>query len=178
MNKNLNEEIYEIDKLTLLDCSKLEFKKEESGYLTLNYEGKEYNKVNPTRLLPFLSKTTYISISYENDEKEFREVGVIKDINELPKEQFDLIDTFLEYKYHMPEITKVYNIKDNMRGAIFVKADTTSGKKTICVRDWYQNFRILGGNYLYVNDADGNKYYCPDVFELDKKSQTVLEMFT
>lgn len=65
-----------------------------------------------------------------------------------------------------------------MRGAIFVKADTTSGQKTICIRDWYQNFRMIGYDYLYVNDADGNKYFCPDIHKLDKKSQLVLEMFT
>ncbi len=67
---------------------------------------------------------------------------------ELDDEQYKLLDSYLEYKYYMPEITKVYSIKDNMRGAIFVKADTTSGQKTICIRDWYQNFRMIGYDYL------------------------------
>lgn len=172
------EETYEVDKLTVLDGSKLELKKEKSGYLTVSYCGMTYRKVTPTRLIPFYSKTTYISLSYENEEKEFREIGVIKDMKELPKEQYELLDQYLEYKYYMPEITRVYNIKDNMRGSIFVKADTTSGSKTICIRDWYQNFRLIGGDYLYVNDADGNKYFCPDVNKLDRKSRNVLEMFT
>lgn len=173
-----NEEIYEVDKLTILDCKKLKFAKEKSGYLTLDFGGEIYHKVNPTRLQPFYSKTTYISLSYENEEKEFREIGVIKDMRELPEEQFALLDDYLEYKYYMPEITKIYSIKDNMRGSIFVKADTTSGEKTICIRDWYQNFRIIGYSYLYVNDADGNKYFCPDTEKLDKKSRIILEMFT
>lgn len=172
------EEIYEVDKLTILDCTKLKFQKEKSGYLTLDFDGKIYHKVNPTRLIPFYSKTTYISIAYENDEKEFREIGVIKDMKELAEDQYRLLEEYLEYKYYMPEITKVYNIKDNMRGSIFVKADTTSGQKTICIRDWYQNFRLIGYDYLYVNDADGNKYFCPDIHKLDKKSRIVLEMFT
>ena len=129
-------------------------------------------------LIPFYSKTTYISLSYENSEKEFREIGVIKDMAELDDEQYKLLDSYLEYKYYMPEITKVYSIKDNMRGAIFVKADTTSGQKTICIRDWYQNFRMIGYDYLYVNDADGNKYFCPDIHKLDRKSRQVLEMYT
>lgn len=171
-------EVYEVDKLNILDCKKLKFQKETSGYLTLDYGGKIYHKVNPTRLIPFYSKTTYISIAYENDEKEFREIGVIKDMKELAEDQYRLLDEYLEYKYYMPEITKVYNIKDNMRGSIFVKADTTSGQKTICIRDWYQNFRLIGYDYLYVNDADGNKYFCPDIHKLDKKSRIVLEMFT
>ncbi len=180
MNNTINNdtEIYEVDKLTILDCEKLKFKQEDSGFLTLEYDGRTYHKVTPTRLIPFYSKTTYISLSYENEEKEFREVGVIKDMKELPEQQYKLLDSYLEYKYFMPEITKVYSIKDNMRGAIFVKADTTSGQKTICIRDWYQNFRMIGYDYLYVNDADGNKYFCPDIHKLDRKSRQVLEMLT
>lgn len=178
MHDEIKDEIYEVDKLTLLDCKKLTFRQEKSGFLTLGYEGKTYSKVDPTRLIPFISKTTYISLSYENEDKEFREIGVIKDMAELDSEQYTLLEKYLEYKYYMPEITKVYSIKDNMQGSIFVKADTTSGSKTICVRDWYQNFRILGANYLYVNDADGNKYFCSDINKLDRKSRNVLEMFT
>ncbi len=178
MSNSIQEEVYEVDKLTILDCGKIKLSKEPSGYLTLDYDGKVYRKVNPTRLVPFVSKTTYISLSYENEEKEFREIGVIKDMKELSKEQYKLLDDYLEYKYYMPEITKVYSIKDNMHGAIFVKADTTSGQKTICIRDWYQNFRMITYDYLYVNDADGNKYFCPNIHKLDKKSRLVLEMFT
>ena len=48
---------------------------------------------------------------------------------ELPPEQFELLNGYLEYKYFMPEITRVYSIRDNMRGAIFVKTDTTAGEK-------------------------------------------------
>lgn len=172
------QEIYEVDKLTLLDCSQIKLKREKSGFLTLDYMGKTYRRINPTRLIPFYSKTTYISLSYENDDKEFREVGVIKDMAELDEEQYKILDSYLEYKYFMPEITKVISIRDNMQGSIFVKSVTTSGEKTICVKDWYQNFRMLTENYLYVNDAEGNKYFCADIHKLDKKSLSVLEMFT
>ena len=178
MDQNIKEETYEVDKLTLLDCSKLSLKREKSGFLTAEYDGKEYKRVDPTRLIPFKTKTRYISLSYENEEKEFREIGVIRDMKELSQEQYELLDIFLEYKYYMPEITKVYSIRDNMRGSIFVRCDTTSGEKTICVRDWYQNFRMLTAEYLYVNDADGNKYFCRDITKLDRKSRGVLEMFT
>ncbi|MBR1723623.1 MAG: DUF1854 domain-containing protein [Ruminococcus sp.] len=171
-------ETFELDRLTLLDCSKIELDLEQSGFLTLKYDGREYHRISPTRLIPFFSRTTYISLSFENEETEFEEIGVIRDMSELSKKQYDILDKYLEYKYYMPEITKVYSIKDNMRGSLFVRADTTSGEKTICVRDWYQNFRMLNDKYLYVNDSDGNKYYCADISKLDRKSRGVLEMFT
>lgn len=174
----MKETEFQVDKLNIIDCGRLTLSLEKSGFLTVAYDGQEYKRVDPTRLIPFFSRTTYISLNYETEDREFREIGVIKDMKELTEEQYNLLDKYLEYKYYMPEITKVYSIRDNMQGSIFVKADTTSGEKTICVRDWYQNFRMLTAEYLYVNDADGNKYYCRDIGKLDRKSRAVLEMFT
>ncbi len=172
------EELYKVDELKLLDCKKIHLTHEKSGFLTLEYEGKVYHKTDPTRLVPFFSKTTYISLSYEDEEKEFHEIGVIKNMADLEEEQYKILDSYLKYKYFMPEILKVYSIRDNMQGSIFVKSLTTAGEKTICIKDWYQNFRMLTDSYLYVNDADGNKYFCEDIHRLDKKSLSVLEMFT
>lgn len=175
--ETLMEEKFEIDRLTILDSSRLKFYKDEGNFISLDYEGEKYFNVRLTRLIPFFSKTTYISVAYDNDDNEFREIGVIKDMSELTEEQFKLIDEYLEYKYYMPEITKVYSIKDNSRGFIFVDIMTTSGRKTICVRDWYSNFRMLSEKLLYAVDVDGNKYFCPDIEKLDRKSLATLEIF-
>ena len=173
----LNEEKFEIDRLEILDCSKLHFYKDEGNFISLTYEGEEYFNVRLTRLTPFYSKTTYISVAYDNKDNEFREIGVIKDLAELPEDQCRMLEEYLEYKYYMPEITKVYSIKDNSRGFIFVDIQTTSGRKTICIRDWYSNFRMLNEKFLYAMDVDGNKYCCTDIDTLDKKSLATLEIF-
>lgn len=171
------EEIFESDKLNILHGSSLNFIKNDSGFLSLEYEKRKYEKVNLTRLVPFYSKNTYISVSYEDEEKNFHEIGVIKDTSQLLKEQRKMIEEYLEFKYYMPKITKVFSIKENNRGYIFVKVDTTSGEKTLAIRDWYSNFKMLSEKMLYVVDADGNKYYSPDIYELDKKSLQCIEMF-
>ncbi len=173
----LMEEKFEIDRLEILDCSKLEFYKDSGNFISLKYNGEDYFNVRLTRLVPFFSKTTYISVAYDNKENEFVELGVIKDMKELSEEQYKMIDEYLEYKYYMPEITKIYSIKDNNRGFIFVDIDTTSGRKTICIRDWYSNFRMLTEHLLYAVDVDGNKYCCNDIDTLDKKSLAILEIF-
>ena len=172
------EEKYEVDKLTLLNGGELLFKKEKSGFLTLEKGGKTYHKVNLTRLIPFVTKTEYISVSYENDEKEFIEIGVIKNTADLPDGQREIVNEFLSFKYYMPEITKIYNIRDNMMGSIFVKVDCTAGRKTLCIVDWYSNFKLIGStSYLHVVDADGNKYFCPDIEKLDKSSRNALDLY-
>lgn len=170
-------EIYEVEKYNLLDGKKIKFTNNDSGFLSLDYGDKNYPKVNLTRLIPYYSKTTYISVSYEDEEKNFREIGIIKDLNELLTEQRELVHEYLEFKYYMPEITKVYSIKDNNRGYLFVKVESTSGKKTLAIRDWYTNFKLLWDKMLYVVDTDGNKYFAPDVYQLDRKSQSQIEMF-
>lgn len=175
--RELAEEKFEIDRLEILDCSKLEFFKDDAGFVSLKYDGSEYFNVRLTRLTPFYSSTTYISVAYENDEREFKEIGVIKDMKEMSDSQFKLVNDYLEYKYFMPEITKIHSIKDNMRGFIFVDLETTAGRKTICVRDWYSNFRMITEKYLYAADAEGNKYCCHDVDALDKKSLSILEIY-
>ena len=175
--KELEEEIFEIDRLNILDCSKLEFYRDDAGFISLKYDGKEYFNVRLTRLLPFYAKTTYISVAYDDEDREFKEIGVIKDMSQMSAEQYKLVNDYLEYKYYMPEITKVHSIKDNSRGFIFVDIDTTAGRKTICIRDWYSNFRMLTDKYLYAADVDGNKYFCSDIAKLDKKSLAVLEIY-
>lgn len=175
--KDIMDERFEIDRLEILDCSKLKFYKDEGNFISLEYNGETYFNVRLTRLIPFYSKTTYISVAYDNKDNEFKEIGVIKDMNELSEDQYKMIDEYLEYKYYMPEITKVYSIKDNNRGFIFVDIQTTSGRKTICIRDWYSNFRMLSEKLLYAVDVDGNKYFCPDIDKLDKKSLSILEIF-
>lgn len=170
-------EIYEVEKYNALDGKNIKFIQNDSGFLSLEYGDKKYSKVNLTRLIPYYSKTTYISVSYEDEEKNFKEIGIIEDIKELSTEQRDLVHGYLEFKYYMPEITKVYSIKDNNRGYLFVKVDSTSGKKTLAIRDWYTNFKLLSDKMLYVVDTDGNKYFSPDVYKLDQKSLNQIEMF-
>ena len=175
--KEIELEKFEIDRLVILDATKLKFYKDKSVFISLEFEGEKYFNVRLTRLTQFFSKTTYISVAYENDEREFKEIGVIKDMRELSDEQYKLLDEYLEYKYYMPMITKVHSIKDNSRGFIFVDVETTSGRKTICIRDWYSNFRLLTEKFLYAMDVDGNKYFCDDISKLDKKSLAVLEIY-
>lgn len=172
----LEQEVYEVDQLILLNCDELSFKKQDSGFIALSYKGKNYTKVQLTRLIPFYSKTTYISVAYENTEKEFCEIGVIKDMSQLHEEQYKLIDTYLEFKYYMPEIKKIHSMKD-VRAYVALMADTTSGNKEIRVRDLSSNFRMISKEYLYVVDLDGNKYFVPDIYALDKKSIAFIELF-
>ncbi len=169
--------IYDVDTLNILSPGKISLTENESGYLSLSYDGKEYEKVDLTRLVPFNDENKYISVSYKNEEDEWKEIGVIKDLSELPTDMKNTADGYLRLKYYIPEITKINRITDNQMGYLFLEAETTAGEKKIAVYDWWHNFRVIHGKMLAVTDSDGNRYSVPDVDKLDKASIKRLQLF-
>lgn len=149
----------------------------ESGYLEFSYDGRDYEKVDLTRLVPFNDENRYISVSYKNEEDEWKEIGVIKDLDDLSADTKKTADDYLKLKYYIPEIKKIHRITDNQMGYLFLEADTTAGEKKIAVYDWWHNFRVIHGKMLAVTDADGNRYSVPDVDRLDKASIKKLQLF-
>lgn len=169
--------IYDVDTLNILFPDKIGLTENESGYLSLSYDGKDYEKVDLTRLVPFNDENRYISVSYKNEEDEWKEIGVIKDLNELTDDVKSTVSAYLKLKYYIPEIKKIDKITDNQMGYLFLEAETTAGEKKIAVYDWWHNFRVIHGKMLAVTDADGNRYSVPDVDRLDKASLKKLQLF-
>lgn len=169
--------IYDVDKLNILSPEKISITENESGYLKLSYDGKDYEKVDLTRLVPFNDENKYISVSYKNEEDEWKEIGVIKDLNELTDDIRNTVTAYLKLKYYIPEIKKINRITDNQMGYLFLEAETTAGEKKIAVYDWWHNFRVIHGKMLAVTDSDGNRYSVLDVDKLDKASIKRLQLF-
>ncbi len=169
--------IYDVDTLNILSPEKITLTENESGYLSLSYDGKNYEKVDLTRLVPFNDENKYISVSYKNEEDEWKEIGVIKDLNDLTEDKKNTVSSYLQLKYYIPEIKKINKITDNQMGYLFLEAETTAGEKKIAVYDWWHNFRVIHGKMLAVTDSDGNRYSIPDVDKLDKASIKKLQLF-
>lgn len=168
---------FSVDTLRILNVNELKFTRKDSGYLYLDYQGNSYEEISLTRLQPFYCLDTYISVSFRNNEEEWIEIGVIKDLKEMNDEQRQLCTEYLNFRYYIPIITKIYSIKDNRMGYLFVDAETTAGHKKIAVNDWWTNFRINTSGILTVTDSDGNKYQIPDLDKIDRKSYRKLELF-
>ena len=127
--------IYDVDTLNILSPKKIELTESDSGYLSLALDGDKYEKVDLTRLIPFNDEDKYISVSYKNEEDEWKEIGVIKDISELSDDMKQMVVAFLRRKYYIPEIKKINKITDNQMGYLFLEAETTAGEKKIAVYD-------------------------------------------
>lgn len=141
------------------------------GFVNLSYEGKVYEKVNLRRLLPFTDRGHYISVLTEEEE-----IGILRDLDCLPKAQRELIWEVLGYKYFTPGILSISQIKNRMN-YLFIKARTTAGEKTICVADYTTNIRQITGDSVSILDVEGNRYLVENLGELDKKSFSRLNLY-
>ena len=121
---------FDTDTLIILDPSLVKLNREKSGYLTLDYGSEHYEKVSLTRLIPFEDEEKYISVNYNIDEDEWKEIGVIENLNMLSDAQKAVALEYLAFKYYIPIITKIHKITDNRMGYLFLEAETTAGERS------------------------------------------------
>lgn len=150
----------------------MQIEKMASGFLKVTKDGKTYEKVNAVRLFPYQYEEKYIALLDENNE----EITILNDLESLGKEERTLLLNYLSYKYYMPEITKIHQIKEKM-GYLYVDLETTAGKKEVCIADFVSNIRLIKEKILSITDVEGNKYRVSDFHALDGLSKQKLDVF-
>ena len=154
-----------------IDATKVKFETQENGFLKLTLEDKVYDQVTLTRLLPYSQEEAYIAVMQKQEE-----IGIIKDLRELDAEQYDQVIKHLNYKYYIPEITKINHVKEKM-GFLYMNLDTKGGSKEICIADFVSNIRLIKDNLLSITDVEGNKYRMSNIQNLDKDSRQKIDIF-
>lgn len=150
----------------------IQIEKMPSGFLKVIKDGETYEKVNVVRLFPYQYEKKYIALL----DQENKEITILKDLNDLKEEERTLLLDYLSYKYYMPEITKVNQVKEKM-GFLYVDLDTTAGKKEVCIADFVSNIRLIKNKILSITDVEGNKYRISDFNTLDQMSKQKLDVF-
>lgn len=154
-----------------IDATKVKFETLENGFLKLTLEDKVYDKVTLTRLLPYSQEEAYITVMQNQEE-----IGIIKDLSELESKEYDQVIKQLNYKYYIPEITKINSVKEKM-GFLYINLDTKGGEKEICIADFVSNIRLIKENLLSITDVEGNKYRMSNIQKLDKDSRQKIDVF-
>lgn len=150
----------------------IQIEKMLSGFLKVIKDGETYEKVNVVRLFPYQYEKKYIALL----DQENKEITILKDLNDLREQERTLLLDYLSYKYYMPEITKVNQVKEKM-GFLYVDLDTTAGKKEVCIADFVSNIRLIKNKILSITDVEGNKYRISDFNTLDQLSKQKLDVF-
>ena len=177
---SVNEETGAINRIDigLLELPKAEFYVAESGFTGLKYDGEDYKHITLKRALPVGQPMEYISVA---DEKN-KEIGILKSVNELSKEQYEIVVNELNRRYYCPEILEVKSVKDKLGYVYMELVINVSGAekkyvKSCAVKDVNKNIRMLSNESLIIFDVDGNRYIIKNLLALDKNSLKRLEPF-
>ena len=159
--------------ISYIDPAQVHFCISSEGFLDMQYSGQWYRRVVPVRALPFSYPNEYISI-LENDGE--TEIGVLRDSKFLPKQDREVLEQQLDFRYFMPEITKIFSIEERV-SFLFMKIMTNCGPNEISVTDIAKNFRLINRDQLYITDVEENRFYIPSIAALDKASIQKIEIF-
>ncbi len=166
------------EKISYINASDLEFYTSDTSLLFLKYKGEDLGRISVIRMFPFRFEEEYIVIRQENYSRHDKEteIGILRNVSELPKTQADLVRKELKKRYFIPEIISVKDVKEEFGSAIW-KTVTTSGEREFTMNDLGTNVRGLGAGKVMLVDVYGNRYYIPDIEKVDDKAKKVLEIW-
>ncbi len=170
----LKKESEELLEMHLLTRENARFARTGGGFISLNYNGKEYSRVGVYLTFPLTEPEEYISIR-EADEKA-KEIGLIEKLSDLEKEQQEMIREQIRLRYFMPVITKVLDVKDEY-GYAYWNVQTDFGVCRFTTRMSGDAVVFLGDSRLMITDIDGNRYEIPDFYRLSVTERKKLDLF-
>lgn len=135
-----------------------------------NGNGKE-GPVRVKRAFPLTDPDRFIIIT----DVQGKFIGMLDDYRNLDKDSAAVLKEELEQDYFLPQIIKIYSIRDEYRVMNWF-VETDRGPRRFEVKSRRQDIRWLSDDHVVIQDADGNKYEIKKLSELDRESQQLLEI--
>ncbi len=157
-----------------LDSSNAVFTRTEGGFLALKTDGKEYDRVGVYLTFPMTMPDEFISIR-ESDEKA-KEIGIIRALSELKKDEQEMIREQVRLRYFMPVIRKVLDVKDEY-GYAYWHVKTDFGVCRFTTHMGGDAVVNLSADRYQITDIDGNRYEIPDLYALTVMERKKLDLF-
>jgi hypothetical protein len=160
--------------MNILDPGAITFEKSPSGYLNAKHNGDDlYQNIRCVPLFPLSDQDRFISV-LRKKEKEYVEIGIIKDLGSFPAGQQALIKEDVAYRYFVPEILDVVKVV-NKNGMDLFTVKTDRGDKTISVRDKKESVIQSDNGIIFVTDIDKCRYKITDTRKLREKAREMVE---
>ncbi|NLA76540.1 MAG: DUF1854 domain-containing protein [Clostridiales bacterium] len=142
------------------------------GFIGMRLNETDYTRVKLTRAYPYTEPFAYIGVSDTDD----KEIGMLKNAEELSAEQFSLVRRELESRYFCPVITEITSFKEKM-GHFYFEVKIGEHKMNFAVKDISRNVRTLPDGVILIFDMDGNRYSIPNLEDFDSKTRRKIEPF-
>jgi len=171
--------VEDIISVRLITAENSVFRRTEGGFVSLEYtaengEIRVYSRVTFHRCFPFSGPGQFISV--REPERDGREIGLIEDLDSLPRDTREMILEQLGLRYFAPVITKIRSIKEEY-GYSYWDVVTDKGPCRFTVRMGGSNVYSIGVNRYLVNDIDGNRFEIPDLYKLSAREIKLLDLY-
>lgn len=170
----MEQEVEEMTGLRYLTKKNAVFARTEGGFVSLEFDGKKWDRVQVVRLFPFTEPDQFISI--RTVEERSREIGVIEDMKKVSGETRKMLEEQLNLHYFTPVIRKVLDIKDEY-GYAYFHVLTDRGECRFTINMGGNAVVRLTDTRLLITDLDENRFEIPDVLQLSQKEQRKLDLF-
>jgi len=170
----LKKESEELLEMRFITKDNATFARTEGGFVSLKFGDKEYKRVGVYLTFPLTNPEEYISIR-EADEKA-KEIGMVEDIKQLPKDQQEMLREQIRLRYFMPVIKKIMEIKEEY-GYAYWYVETSFGTCRFTTHMSGDVVVSLSDSRLLVKDIDGNRYEIPDFYALGVQEKKKLDLF-
>lgn len=168
-NEEFDIAIMEEQSLEMMEVRKINkdnaiIQKTKGGFISMEYEGVQYSRVNVFRTFPFTDPDRYISVREANDKA--REIGIIIDLwADLREDDAISVKEQLEIRYFTPKIERIKELKDEYGFAYFtVQTDMGDCKFTMNMNSGAVVH--LSETRIIITDLDGNRYEIADLNRL------------
>ena len=147
--------------MSILEPQSITFEKLDTGLLSITQaDGTTVSPVHCVRLFPLSDRNHYVSV-LRSEKCDEPEVGILRDINELPDEQRVLIQDDLAQRHFLPEIQDVTTILIS-NGMDEWHVITDRGDKIFFVSNRKDSIIVTEENMLIVTDVEKCRYRIPD----------------
>lgn len=170
----MEQEVEEMTALRYLTKDNAVFARTEGGFVSLEFDGKKWDRVQVVRLFPFTEPDQFISI--RTVEERSKEIGVIEDMKKVSGETRKMLEEQLNLHYFTPVIRKVLDIKDEY-GYAYFHVLTDRGECRFTINMGGNAVVRLTDTRLLITDLDENRFEIPDVLQLSQKEQRKLDLF-
>jgi hypothetical protein len=146
---------------------------DEFHVLHVEVDGVVHSDVKPRHVFPLSKHGDYLSFIGEKEV----EVALVRNASRIDPNSMAALDEVMGKTYYRARILRIDSIAEAM-GVSMWEAHTDRGYAKFEVVDRQRHIRILPGGRFLITDADGNRFEIPCIYELDERSQRLVETET
>lgn len=144
------------------------FSRTAGGVLRLELSDRCYRRVSIFRTRPLRDGERYLSLRDDRDE-----IGLLRELSELPADQQSLVQAELGQRYFKPLLRGVKKIQ-RKHDVYQWEVTTDRGEIQFATEHPRHSALLLGPNSWLITDVDGNRYEIDDVTRLPQRDRGIL----